>query len=50
MALLAFGMIALGLLISGLVYYFFLRSRVRSLLPANVRGFDNPMHGTSNLA
>jgi hypothetical protein len=50
MAELAFGMIFLGMLLSGLVYYFILRSKVRSLLPTNVRGFDNPLSGTSNLA
>ena len=49
MALLAFGMIGLGLLLSGAIYYFFLRAKVRSQMPT-VRGFDNPLHGSVNLA
>jgi hypothetical protein len=49
MAGLAFGMIALGLVLSGGVYFFVLRPRVRSQLPT-VRGFDNPLHGSANLA
>ena len=50
MALLAFGMIGLGLLLSVVTYYVFMRSKVRSLLPTNIRGFANPLSGTSNLA
>ena len=49
MALLAFGMIALGLGISGALYYFVLRPKVRSQIPT-MRGFDNPLHGSVNLA
>ena len=49
MALLAFGMIGLGLVLSGVIYYFFLRAKVRSQIPT-VRGFDNPLHGSVNLA
>ena len=48
MALMAFGMFTLGLLLSGAVYYLFLRARVRSQIPT-VRGIDNPLHGTVNL-
>ena len=49
MAGLAFGMIALGLVMGGVVYFFVLRSKARSQFPT-VRGFDNPLHGSVNLA
>ena len=48
MALMAFGMFSLGLLISGAIYFLFLRARVRSQIPT-MRGIDNPLHGTTNL-
>ncbi len=40
---------SIGLLLNGIIYYFFIRSRIRSLLPNSVRGFDNPLSGTSNI-
>ena len=49
MTLLAFGMIAMGLVLSGLLYFIILRPKIRSQIPT-MRGFDNPLHGSSNLA
>ena len=49
MALLAFGMIGMGLALSGLLYFFVLRVKVRSQMPT-MRGFDNPLHGSVDLA
>jgi len=48
MALLSFGMIAMGVALSGLLYFFVLRARVRSQMPT-MRGFDNPLHGSVDL-
>jgi len=49
MAGLAFGMIAMGLVLSGCLYFFILRPKIRSQIPT-IRGFDNPLHGSTNLA
>ena len=49
MALLAFGMIAMGAVLSGLLYFFVLRNRVRSQMPT-MRGFDNPLSQSVDLA
>ena len=49
MALLAFGMIAMGVALSGVLYFFVLRAKVRSQMPT-MRGFDNPLHGSIDLA
>jgi len=49
MALLAFGMIAMGVVLSFLLYFFVLRARVRSNMPT-MRGFDNPLTGLFNIS
>ena len=49
MALLAFGMIAMGVVMSGLLYFFVLRSGARANLPT-MRGFDNPLTGLFNIS
>lgn len=48
MAGLAFGMIFLGIAISSVVYYFFLRGGGRS--GSGVKGLSNPLHGLSNIS
>ena len=48
MALLAFGMIAMGAILSGTLYFFVLRNKVRSQMPT-LRGFDNPLSQSVDL-
>jgi len=48
MAGLAFGMIFLGMLVGGVIYFLSFRNNVRAGLPAS-RSFENPLAGLTGL-